>query len=181
MAKPVHLYIQGNVEGRRSASSTSHTCFVTGLADLCIASLQLRTGLQLDANIRPCLRIGVFLVIDALVLHTIYLTGIKSRIFAPIPGPLSFPLHVMHQPFKSSSCRLLSVEGSAAGDRSRPSQGQQGPPLWQNFSKGLVVEMACTMELAACCEPNSGPKTETCDSEHGRFEGGVSFDVPCSL
>jgi hypothetical protein len=41
--------------------------------------------------------------------------------------------------------------------------------------------MAYTMEVAACSEPNSGPKTATCESEHGRFEGGFSFDVPCSL
>jgi hypothetical protein len=73
------------------------------------------------------------------------------------------------------------VEGSAAGDRSRPSQGQEGHPLWQIFSKRLVVETAYTMELAACSEPNSGPKTETCESEHGRFKGGGSFDVPCCL
>ena len=76
------------------------------------------------------------------------------------------------------------MEGSAAGDRSRqsrPSQGQQGPPLWQIFSKGLVVEMAYTMELAACSEPNSGPKTVTCESEHRRFEGGSSAERPFSL
>jgi hypothetical protein len=121
-----------------------------------------------------CVRIGVLLIIDALVLIAIYLTGIYSRIFAAIPGPLSFPLHVMPPSFKSSSCKLLSVKGSAAGDRSRqgrPSQGQEGPPIWQKNSKGLVVEMAYTMELAACSEPNSGPKTETCESEHRRFEG----------
>ncbi len=102
-------------------------------------------------------------------------------IFSAIRVPLSFPLHVMAPPFKCSSCRLLSVKGSAAGDRSQPSQGQEGHPLWQFFSKELVVDRAYTMELAACSEPNSGPKTETCESEHRRFEGGFSFDMPCSL
>jgi hypothetical protein len=49
------------------------------------------------------------------------------------------------------------------------------------FFQKRVVEIAYTIELAACSEPNSGPKTETCESGHRRFEGGVSFDVPCSL
>jgi hypothetical protein len=101
---------------------------------------------------------GVLLLIDALVLLAIYLTGIYSRIFAAVPGPLSFPLHVMPPSSKSSSCKLRSVKGSAAGDRSRPSQGQEGHPLWQMFSKGLVIEIAYAMELAACSEPTSGPK-----------------------
>ena len=90
----------------------------------------------------------------------------------------------MAPPFKLSSCRLLSVEGRAAGDRSRQSranQGQEGHTLWQRFSKGLVVEMPYAMELAACSEPNSCPQTEICQTEHRRFEWGVSSDRPCSL
>jgi hypothetical protein len=44
--------------------------------------------------------------------------------------------------------------------------------------------MAYTMELAACSEPNSGPKKETCESEHRRFEGGgylLTGRAPCHL
>ncbi len=87
---------------------------------------------------------GVFLIIDALVLLAIYLTGILSRIFAAIPGPVSFPLHVMAPPFRSSSCRLLSVEGSAAGDRSRTAVGKVGQVRAKRATHyGKLFQKAC--------------------------------------
>jgi hypothetical protein len=67
---------------------------------------------------------------------------------------------------------------SARSRQSRPSQGRQGHPLWQNVSKRPVEDLAYTMELAEGLEPKSGPNPEVFSQDTAVSKGGYLFACP---
>jgi hypothetical protein len=127
--------------------------YIVTLQDDLLSMNQPKNGLWVSKGLIK----GCLLIVNTLVLLAIYLTVINPGLLQQFLSHCHFPLNSRHGPIiRDSSCRLHCVVGSAAGDCSQPSQGQEGRPVWKTLSEWLVLDLAYTMELAAGSEPKSG-------------------------
>jgi hypothetical protein len=65
----------------------------------------------------------------------------------------------------------------ASSRLSRPSQGQEGHPLWQIFPNSLVVKLLDRLQLAASAEVGKAPRTPLWESRQVFSVGGPSPDL----
>jgi hypothetical protein len=131
--------------------------------------------------------IGGPLIINALVLLIIYLTGEVTPKCSAMNVPVSFPLDVMAPPLKSSCCRLFSVVDSATGGpqcnvgQVRANRATNSNKVF--FQVGLVGEMRTQWSLLHVLNQSLLQKRKHVSQSTGvsKGGGGVSFNMACSL